>query len=76
MTQPLIQHLCQILYNSHFGTAIRESDNASSVIESVHVLSITLLACTIAIFDLRMLGLVLREIRVSRIARAVRSHFR
>jgi hypothetical protein len=71
MAQPLIQHLCQILYDSHFGTMIRESDNAFSVIESVHVLSITLLVGTIAILDLRMLGLVLREIRVSRIACAV-----
>jgi hypothetical protein len=71
MTQPLIQHVCQILYDSPIGTAIRESDNAFSVIESVHVLSITLLVGTIAILDLRMLGLILREIRVSRIARAV-----
>ncbi len=71
MAQPVLQHICQILYDSRFGTAIRESDNAFSVIESVHVLSITLLVGTIAILDLRMLGLTLREIRVSRIARAV-----
>ena len=71
MTQPLLQHFCQILYDSHFGTAIRESDNAFSVIESVHVLSITLLVGTISILDLRMLGLVLREIPVTRIARSV-----
>jgi hypothetical protein len=71
MTQPLIQHVCQILYDSPIGTAIRESDNAFSIIESVHVLSITLLVGTITILDLRMLGLILREIRVSRIARAV-----
>lgn len=71
MTQPLIQHVCQILYDSPIGTAIRESDNAFSVIESVHVLSITLLVGTIVLLDLRMLGLILREIRVSRIARAV-----
>ena len=71
MAQPILQHICQILYDSRFGTAIRESDNAFPVIESVHVLSITLLVGTIAILDLRMLGLILREIRVSRIARAV-----
>ena len=50
---------------------IRESDYAYSVIESVHVLAITLVFGTIAILDLRMLGLVLRPIAVTRVARAV-----
>ena len=68
---PVLQHLCQILYDSSFGTAIRESDYAFSVIESVHVLGITALFGTIAILDLRMLGLVLRGIAVTRVARAV-----
>jgi hypothetical protein len=71
MEQSFLQHLCQVLYDSPFGTAIRESDNAFSVIESVHVLSITLLVGTISILDLRMLGILLREIPVTRIARAV-----
>ena len=68
---PLLQHFCQLLYDSHFGTAIRESDNAFPIIESVHVLGITLLVGTIALLDLRMLGLILRPISVTRIARAV-----
>jgi hypothetical protein len=68
---PLLQHFCQLLYDSHFGTAIRESDNAFPIIESVHVLGITLLVGTIALLDLRMLGLILRSISVTRIARAV-----
>jgi hypothetical protein len=68
---PLLQHLCQLLYDSHIGTAIRESDNAFPIIESVHVLGITLLVGTIAVLDLRMLGLILRPIPVTRIARAV-----
>jgi hypothetical protein len=67
----VLQHLCQLLYDSHVGTAIRESDYAFSVIESVHVLAITLLFGTIAILDLRMLGLILRGISVTRIARNV-----
>jgi hypothetical protein len=71
MTQPILQHLCQLLYNSHFGTTIRESENAFSVIESVHVLSITLLVGTISLLDLRMLGIILREIPVTRISRSV-----
>jgi len=68
---PLLQHLCQLLNDSSFGTMIRESDYAYSVIESVHVLAITLVFGTIAILDLRMLGLVLRPIAVTRVARAV-----
>jgi hypothetical protein len=68
---PLLQHLCQLLNDSSFGTMIRESDYAYSIIESVHVLAITLVVGTIAILDLRMLGVILRPIAVTRIARAV-----
>jgi hypothetical protein len=68
---PVLQHLCQVLYDSSFGTAIRESDYAFSIIESVHVLGITALFGSIAILDLRMLGLILRRISVTSIARSV-----
>jgi hypothetical protein len=68
---PFLQHFCETLYHSGFGTMLRESNNAFSVIESVHVLSITLLFGTIAVLDLRMLGLILRPISVSRVARGV-----
>jgi hypothetical protein len=68
---PILQHLCQVLYDSDFGTMVRESNNAFSVIESVHVLSITLLIGTITILDLRMLGLILRHLSVTRLARNV-----
>ena len=68
---PLLQHLCQLLYDSSFGTMIRESNNAFPIIESIHVLSITLLIGTIVVLDLRMLGLVLRPIPVTRVARSV-----
>lgn len=68
---PFLQHFCEMLYQSSFGTMLRESNNAFSVIESVHVLSITLLAGTIAVLDLRMLRLILRSVSVSRLARSV-----
>lgn len=71
MTEPILQHLCQVIYDSQVGTAIRESDYAFSIIESVHVLAITLLVGTISLLDLRMLGVVLPEVRVTRLARAV-----
>ena len=66
-----LQHICQMLYDSGFGTALRESDNAFSVVESVHVLSITLTVGTIVVLDLRMLGLVLRSVALTRLARSV-----
>ena len=68
---PFLQRLCQLLYESRIGTAIRESDNAYPIIESIHVLGITLLVGTIAMLDLRMLGVTLRQVPVTRIARAV-----
>jgi hypothetical protein len=68
---PLLQHICQIFYDSHFGTMIRESNNVFPIIETIHVLSITLLFGTIAVLDLRMLGLLLRPISVARVARNV-----
>jgi hypothetical protein len=68
---PLLQHLCQLLNDSAFGTMIRESDYAYSIIESVHVITITLVVGTIAVLDLRMLGAILRSIPVTRVARAV-----
>jgi hypothetical protein len=68
---PLFQHFCESLNRSGFGTMLRESNNAFSVIESVHVLSIALLFGTVAVLDLRMLGLVLRPIPVGSVARGV-----
>ncbi|WP_263411177.1 DUF6644 family protein [Terriglobus tenax] len=68
---PELQHLCQVIYDSQIGTAIRESEYLFSIIESVHVLAIMLLVGTIAVLDLRMLGIVLREVPVTRISRAV-----
>lgn len=68
---PVLQHICQMLYDSHIGTTIRESDNAFPLIESVHVLGVTLLVGTIALLDLRMLGLILKRIPVTQISRAV-----
>ena len=68
---PFLQHFCETLYRSGFGTMLRESNNAFSVIESVHVLSITLLVGTIAVLDLRMLGLILRSISVGSVARGI-----
>ena len=51
----------QLLYDTSFATAIRESEVVFPVLESVHVLSLALMVGTIAIVDLRLLGLVLPQ---------------
>ena len=60
--------VCQWLNDTRIATSIRESDVVFPVIETIHVLAITLLAGTVAIVDLRLLGLILRRERVSQIA--------
>ncbi len=53
------------------GTAIRESIWIFPLIETVHVVGITLLAGTVAILDLRLLGLILKRESVTRVASQV-----
>ncbi len=60
-------HLCAWINDSSIGTRIRESDNLFSAIETVHVLGIVLMAGTIAIADLRLLGVVLRQAPTSEV---------
>jgi hypothetical protein len=60
----LIELACQWLADTAIGTHIRESDNLFSVIETVHVLGIVVTAGTIAIVDLRVLGVLLRRLSV------------
>jgi len=55
------------LYETPFAVGIRESDWAFSMIETVHVLGLGLMAGTIAIVDFRLLGLVFRRQPVSRV---------
>src|SRR5262245_21147906 len=49
------------VYDSPFATAIRESEYAFSILQTFHVLGIMLMAGTIAIVDLRILGLTLKD---------------
>ena len=60
--------VCQWLNDTQLATAIRESDVVFPVIETVHVLGIALLAGTVAIVDLRLLGLILKKERFSQVA--------
>jgi len=68
MLQTNVPYLFQWLNDTEFATAIRESDLIFPLIETVHVLAIALLAGTVAIVDLRLLGLVLKREPVSSVA--------
>lgn len=68
---PILLHACQWIYNTRISTSIRESVWVFPIIESIHVLGITVLVGTVAIFDLRLLGIVMRREPVSGIARQV-----
>ena len=59
---------CQWLNDTQLATAIRESEIVFPLIETVHVLANALLAGTVAIVDLRLLGLILKRERVSQVA--------
>ena len=68
LKQKVLLRFCQWLYDSGIGTAIRESIWVFPIIETIHVLGMALLVGTVAILDLRLLGLVLKGEQVSRVA--------
>ncbi len=59
------------LYETPAGLAIRENESLFPWIESVHVLAITLVVGSIAIVDLRLLGLASRDRSVTALTRDV-----
>jgi hypothetical protein len=68
---PSLLQICEWIYNTHFSTSIRESVYVFPIIEGIHTLGITAVVGTIAILDLRLLGVILKRERVSQIARQV-----
>lgn len=62
---------CQWLYDSDIGTAIRESIWIFPIIETIHVLSLALLVGTVALVDLRLLGLILKRQPVTNVTRQI-----
>ena len=59
------------LYQQPWAGALRESDEAYPLIETVHVLSIAVIAGTVMAMDLRLLGLILKQASVTRVGRAL-----
>jgi hypothetical protein len=56
------------LYNTTLAVTIRENDSLFPWIESIHVIAIALVIGSIAIVDLRLLGIASLERAVSRVA--------
>jgi len=67
----LLQQFCQWLNDTAPATALRESIWMFPIVETVHVLGIALLAGTIAILDLRLLGVLFRGERVTTVGKQV-----
>ncbi len=68
---PSLLHLCEWIYATRFSTSIRQSPYSFPAIETIHTLGITAVVGTIAVLDLRLLGLIMKREPVSRIARQV-----
>jgi uncharacterized protein DUF6644 len=58
---------CQYLYDSKVGQGIRESVWVFPIVEGTHLLGIALSVGLLCWFDLRLLGLVLRDTPVSKV---------
>jgi hypothetical protein len=68
---PSLLHACIWISQTHFATALRESTYMFPIIETIHTLGITVLVGTIAVLDLRLLGFIMKDEPVSRLARQV-----
>ena len=60
-------HFCQWLGTTPFSATIRESIWWYPIIESVHVLGLTLFVGLLLLWDLRLLGVTLRRVAVSEV---------
>ncbi len=67
----MLDSLLQTLENTRFATAIREGSVLFPWIECVHVLALTLVIGSIAVVDLRLIGLASRDRGVADVTAAV-----
>jgi len=63
----LLARACQWLYDTQIGSGIRESVWVFPIIEGTHLLGIALSVGLLCWFDLRLLGIALRDQRVSKV---------
>lgn len=71
MSMPSILHVCQWIYSTPLSTGIRESPYWFPIIEGIHTLGITAVVGTVAVLDLRLLGVTMKRVPVSTVARQV-----
>jgi hypothetical protein len=57
--------ICQWIQESSIGTQIRESTYVFPIIEAIHVLGLAVSVGTIAIVDLRLIGVTMKKERVT-----------
>src|SRR5215471_6157309 len=67
----VLAQFCQWLYDTKIGSGIRESIWVFPIIEGTHLLGIALSVGMLCWFDLRLLGLVLRDEPVSKVWKGV-----
>src|SRR5690348_2715659 len=67
----IVAKICRYLYDSRVGAGIRESIWVFPIIEGTHLLGIALSVGLLCWFDLRLLGLVLRDEPVSKVWNSV-----
>jgi Family of unknown function (DUF6644) len=67
----MLQAFCEWLYNTPFAATIRGNELLFPWFESVHVLAITLVLGSIAVVDLRLLGIASVNRPVTRLIREV-----
>jgi hypothetical protein len=61
--------VCESIHNSPIGTSLRESLWAFPIIEGIHVLGLSLSVGLLMWFDLRLLGLVMKDRSISEVHR-------
>jgi hypothetical protein len=66
-----LQNFCDWLNELPWSKALSESDDAFPVLETLHVLSMSLIVGTVVTVDLRVTGLILRSEPVTRVVRAL-----
>jgi uncharacterized membrane protein SirB2 len=67
----VVARICRYLYDSRVGSGIRESVWVFPIVEGTHLLGIALSVGMLCWFDLRLLGLVLRDEPVSKVWKQV-----
>lgn len=67
----IIERFCTWVENTRMAAAIRTSTWLFPTVETIHVLAITLVVGSIAMFDLRLLGLAYRDRSVSELRREI-----